>query len=64
MPFAQVGRGIDMALNEVSSEPVAHLECTFEVDAIAGFSVAEVGSRQRFRPGLDLKFAFAESRRP
>ena len=59
-PFAQDGGRIDMTLDEVSAEAVAHFECAFEVDAIAGLLVAEVGSRQRFGAGLDLKFLFAQ----
>ena len=62
--FAQDGGGVDMALNEVSSQPVAHLECALEVDAIAGLPVAQVGSLQRFRPGLNVKLVCRTSRRP
>ena len=58
---AERGGRIDMALNKMSSQAVADLECPLEIDAIAGFPVSEVGSVEGFRAGLDVE-RFARGR--
>ena len=53
--IAEFRSRVDMSLNEVSSQPATHLDRTLEIDAIAGLSKSQVGSIERFWPGLDLK---------
>ncbi len=52
---AERGGRVDMALDKMSSQPGADLECSLEIDAIAGSSGPQVGSVEGFRPGLDLE---------
>ena len=52
---AEDGGRVDMALDKMSSQASADLECPLEVDAIAGILASQVGSVQRLGPGLDLE---------
>ena len=53
--IAEFRSRVDMSLNKMSSQPATHLDRTLEIDAIAGLSLSQVGSIERFWPGLDLK---------
>ena len=44
-----------MTLNEMSSQAIADLERPLKVHLITGFLLAQVGTGQGFRSGLDLK---------
>ena len=52
-PLAEDGGGVDMTLDKMSAQAVAHFQRPLEVDAIAGLLVSQVGSGQglRARPG-------------
>src|SRR5262249_61086873 len=51
-PLGDAADAIDVPLHEMSAEPVAEAKGAFEVDAIKGFQLAEVGLRKCLRPGL------------
>ncbi len=51
----RTGGRVDMALDEMASQAVAHFQGPLEVDTIAGSPIAQVGSGQGLGPGLDLE---------
>ena len=61
---SQDGRRVDMTLDEMATQAVAHFEGPLEVDAVARLPVAQVGSGQGFRAGLDLEYRCPRPRRP
>ena len=52
-PGRDAAEAVDVALHEVPAEAVAHAQRAFEVDAVAGPQVAEVGAAQRLGAGLE-----------
>src|SRR5438093_7288230 len=43
---------VDVALNDMSAQPIADSERALEVDLRTGFEVAEIGELERLRAGL------------
>ena len=53
--FAERGGGVDVALDEMSSETGPDLERPLEINVIADLADSQVCSVERFWPGLDLE---------